>query len=311
MDPRRAEVALLDEEPADAVDDAAAGALKLRSDRPIVLGTMTLRVCSLVAPIALALAGLLAGSAPAFAADRDCSDFVYQEDAQAYFISRGGPSQDPDRLDGDHDGQACDSLPHRGSSPSPTQPPPAPAPDADGDGVADQNDACTYEPGTQANGCPAPPPRKREVMRAARITAVIDGDTVKARLANGKRVTVRLIGIDTPETNKPGVAVECGGPQATANMRRLAFKKGRGRSVTLTTDPSQDRTDRYGRLLAYARVDSGRDLGLEQIRAGWSTAYVYAVPFERLNSYRAAEGAAKSAMRGGWNACAGDFHSAQ
>jgi micrococcal nuclease len=94
-------------------------------------------------------------------------------------------------------------------------------------------------------------------------------------------------------------------------MKRLALKKHRGRAVTLTTDPSQDRTDRFGRLLAYARVDTGRDLGLEQVRAGWSTAYVYAVPFERLSSYRAAEGAAKSAMRGVWSACAGDFHSAQ
>lgn len=42
--------------------------------------------------------------------------FAYQEDAQAYFISLGGPASDPDRLDGDHDGQACDSLPHRTSA---------------------------------------------------------------------------------------------------------------------------------------------------------------------------------------------------
>jgi micrococcal nuclease len=42
--------------------------------------------------------------------DRDCSDFASQAEAQAYFRRRGGPQADPDRLDGDGDGTACDSL---------------------------------------------------------------------------------------------------------------------------------------------------------------------------------------------------------
>jgi len=43
--------------------------------------------------------------------DKDCSDFATQEEAQAFFISQGGPSSDPHRLDGDNDGIACESLP--------------------------------------------------------------------------------------------------------------------------------------------------------------------------------------------------------
>lgn len=40
-----------------------------------------------------------------------CSDFAYQEDAQAFFVSgRGG------NLDRDRDGVACEDLPRRGSS---------------------------------------------------------------------------------------------------------------------------------------------------------------------------------------------------
>lgn len=269
---------------------------------------MTLRIHSLLAPVAIAFAALVAGSAPAFAADRDCADFAYQEDAQAYFISLGGPSQDPDRLDADHDGQACDSLPHRGSS-TPTTPPPAQPIDSDYDGVPDTSDACPTAYGKLANGCPAPPPRPRETMRKARILSVVDGDTVKVKLASSKRITVRLIGVDTPET-KPGAPVECGGKQATANMKRLALKGGRGRGVTLATDPTQHRRDRYGRLLAYARVDSGRDLALEQIRAGWGMVYVYEAPFERFASYDAAEAAAKGGSRGVWGACGGSFHTA-
>jgi Excalibur calcium-binding domain len=46
-------------------------------------------------------------AAPATAADRDCSDFDNQAEAQDYFIDRGGPDSDPDRLDGDGDGIAC------------------------------------------------------------------------------------------------------------------------------------------------------------------------------------------------------------
>jgi micrococcal nuclease len=43
--------------------------------------------------------------------DKDCSDFATQAEAQAFFIKEGGPGQDPHRLDGDHDGIACESLP--------------------------------------------------------------------------------------------------------------------------------------------------------------------------------------------------------
>ncbi len=43
--------------------------------------------------------------------DRDCSDFATHAEAQRFFIAAGGPAKDPHRLDGDHDGIACESLP--------------------------------------------------------------------------------------------------------------------------------------------------------------------------------------------------------
>ena len=44
--------------------------------------------------------------------DKDCSDFATHADAQAYFESKGGSStNNVDRLDSDHDGIACESLP--------------------------------------------------------------------------------------------------------------------------------------------------------------------------------------------------------
>ena len=41
----------------------------------------------------------------------NCSDFETQEQAQKFFKNAGGPSQDVNRLDGDNDGIACESLP--------------------------------------------------------------------------------------------------------------------------------------------------------------------------------------------------------
>ncbi len=43
--------------------------------------------------------------------DKDCSDFVTNQEAQTFFISQGGPASDPHKLDADKDGLACESLP--------------------------------------------------------------------------------------------------------------------------------------------------------------------------------------------------------
>jgi micrococcal nuclease len=126
-------------------------------------------------------------------------------------------------------------------------------------------------------------------------------------------VTVRLIGVDTPETRKPRTPVECGGPQATESMRSLGLERdGTGRAVWLITDPTQDRKDRYGRLLAYVvDIARGQDLGGAQVSRGWSTTYVYDQPFQRLAGYQRRQRAARNADRGAWSLCDGNFHRSQ
>lgn len=49
--------------------------------------------------------------AAASASDKDCADFRSQRSAQIFFLKHGGPRQDPDRLDGDDDGVACEDNP--------------------------------------------------------------------------------------------------------------------------------------------------------------------------------------------------------
>jgi endonuclease YncB( thermonuclease family) len=234
---------------------------------------------AIVAASVLAPTGL-AGGPLAHPADRDCADFANQRDAQDYFLSIGGPSSDPDRLDGDSDGNACDSLPCPcGASASP--PPAAPAPQ-----------------------------RTAQVIQA-QITSVTDGDTVEVRAFDAQQThyRVRLVGIDTPEKYRHP---ECGTAGATANMRRMALDhRGHGRRVVLTTDPTQATFDQYGRLLAYVQTTGGTQLNLAQVAAGWAEVYVFdGVPFRRVASFRAAERRARVAKRGVWARCGGDFHRA-
>jgi len=204
------------------------------------------------------------------ASDRDCSGFASQREAQRYFESRGGPNSDPDRLDADGDGRACDSLP------------------------------C---PCGSGGGGPRPEPKPRRPDFPARIVRVTDGDTIVVRSGAGRRFKVRLIGIDTPEVFG---GLECGGRQASASMKRLAPQ---GRRVRVYGDPTQDRRDAFGRLLAYVKTRGGPQLNIAQIRRGWAKVFVFqGNPFRQTASFRRAARAAKRQRRGVWGRCGGDFH---
>ncbi len=78
-----------------------------------------------------------------------------------------------------------------------------------------------------------------------RVIRAVDGDTLEVRLGGGAIETVRLIGVDTPETVKPDTPVQCFGPAASAFEHRVS----EGRRVRLLT--GVERRDVYGRLLAY------------------------------------------------------------
>lgn len=180
--------------------------------------------------------------------------------------------------------------------------------DADGDGIYCEALPCPcLKPGQEEPSSPGPSPRPRpqpEPKRAQTIrsiiTAVIDGDTIRVRPLEETRrsvYTVRLLGIDTPERGR------CGAAEATANMRRVGRP---GRRVVLTTDPTQASFDRYGRLLAYARVPAGT-LQLFQLNAGWAKVFVFGRAFRRVGSFTATQNRARAARRGVWGICGGSF----
>lgn len=146
---------------------------------------------------------------------------------------------------------------------------------------------------------------KAGIAKTGRLVRVVDGDTVRVRIGGHEQV-VRLIGIDSPESVRPGVAIECGAKAASAALKRLVRP---GARVRLVSDPTQATVDRYGRRLGYVTLVDGPSLQLSQLRSGWADVYVYGhTPFVRVDGFRKAAEQAEDAARGVWRLCDGDFH---
>jgi micrococcal nuclease len=125
----------------------------------------------------------------------------------------------------------------------------------------------------------------------------VDGDTIDIRDDVRGRLRVRVLGIDTPETKKPGYTVGCWGPEATEFAKSTLV----GQRVAFQPDPRQDRTDRYGRTLAYIVRPDGWDYSVEAARAGTAKSYVYGgVRVSRYDVIEAAQAEARNAGRGLW-----------
>lgn len=135
------------------------------------------------------------------------------------------------------------------------------------------------------------------------VVKVVDGDTFSV-MKDGKTITVRLIGIDTPETKDPRKVVQCFGEEASAKAHELLG----GVSVHLVADASQDIYDKYGRLLAYAYLPDGTFFNKWMIENGYAHEYTYIIPYEHQVEFIQAENTARRMERGLWSpeTCAGN-----
>ncbi|CCF86104.1 thermonuclease family protein [Nitrolancea hollandica] len=145
----------------------------------------------------------------------------------------------------------------------------------------------------------APPSR----LTAAEVTRVVDGDTLKVRINGQQEVqTIRIIGVDTPETKDPNREVMCYGDEATAKTQELVDHA--GGKVELEKDTSE--TDRYGRLLRYVWISNsdGRTmLNEELVKGGYARAVVYPPDVRYRERFSAEEERAKRQHLGLWGAC--------
>lgn len=144
------------------------------------------------------------------------------------------------------------------------------------------------EPSAGPGGA-APPAATAEVLR------VVDGDTIEVEL-EGRTEDVRYIGIDTPETVKPGSPVECFGPEASATNESLV------ENATVTLRFDRELRDAYGRLLAYVFVGD-TFVNAELIRRGMARTLEIEPNTARAAQLGELEQDAGSAGRGLWGAC--------
>jgi micrococcal nuclease len=129
----------------------------------------------------------------------------------------------------------------------------------------------------------------------AYVVRAIDGDTIEVRL-DGRREDVRYIGVDTPETVKPGTPVQCFGPRAHRFNARLV----EGRRVRL--ELGVERRDVYGRLLAYVHLGR-RFVNAELVRRGFARTLAIAPNTRFAERFARLQLAAARAGRGLWGVC--------
>jgi len=132
-------------------------------------------------------------------------------------------------------------------------------------------------------------------VEASAVSRVIDGDTIVVQVV-GKDTTVRLIGVDTPETVHPRKPQQPYGREASLFLTNLL----KGEGVYLFSARQGPKTDRYGRTLAYVyRAPDGLFVNAEIIRQGYGIAYLD-FPFVERKRFTQLQAFAKRAGKGMW-----------
>lgn len=146
-----------------------------------------------------------------------------------------------------------------------------------------------------ANAAAPAPPQPTGNRFAATVVRVVDGDTLEVTFA-GRKETIRMLLIDTPETVHPDKPVQPFGPEASALVKGLMPA---GSTIEVEKDVSE--RDKYGRYLAYVYVGgkSVQELLLEKGLA--RVAYVYAPNVKYVDRYRAIQAKAQAAGVGIWS----------
>jgi micrococcal nuclease len=137
-----------------------------------------------------------------------------------------------------------------------------------------------------------------------KVQRVIDGDTISVSI-NGKNETLRLIGMDTPETVDPRKPVQCFGREASAKAKEILT----GKMVRLEDDRTQSNRDKYQRLLRYVFLEDGTFFNKLMIEEGYAHEYTYqSNPYKYQAEFMEAEKQARENNRGLWSpdSCDGD-----
>ena len=131
----------------------------------------------------------------------------------------------------------------------------------------------------------------------ATIVSVIDGDTIVVEVQN-QTETVRLLGVDTPETVHPNKPVKCFGPEASAFTKATLAK---GSTVKLMRDVEP--RDRFQRLLVYLFLADGTLFNQLLIDRGLARTLSIEPNTAFASQFAKNESSAKDRRVGLWQSC--------
>ena len=137
---------------------------------------------------------------------------------------------------------------------------------------------------------------KQKLFKVIKVT---DGDTITVSV-RGKNESVRLLGIDTPETVDPRKPVQCFGKVASDKMKSFVS----GKYVKLIDDATQGNRDNYLRLLRYVYLPDSKATFVngEMVKQGFAFSYKQ-YPTKMLNKFNAFEKYARENNLGLWGSC--------
>ena len=126
------------------------------------------------------------------------------------------------------------------------------------------------------------------------VVRVVDGDTIQVCCVFGDRVTVRYVGVDTPEIHHPMKGVERVGKEASEANRKLVD----GKTVRLEFDVQEQ--DRYGRLLAYVYLEEGTFVNAWLAENGYAMVMTIPPNVKHQDLFLKLQREAREARRGLW-----------
>ena len=169
--------------------------------------------------------------------------------------------------------------------------------------------ACSETESFDNSLLPSPVQREStEKSSMVKITKVIDGDTMDVRFEDGTTDRVRLLGVDTPETNAVNKPNEYGDITDLKCLARWGDKSDDyaksildGKEVRLVFDEEAGERGYYGRLLAYIEID-GYDFNESLISRGYARVYEEGTS-SREKRYLSEQKKVKSEGKGLWGDC--------
>jgi len=114
------------------------------------------------------------------------------------------------------------------------------------------------------------------LLVAAKVTKVVDGDTIYIKLSNGSEEKVRFIGVDTPEST---IQHEPYGQEASNYTK----SKLSGKTVYLEKDVSE--RDKYNRLLRYVWLEKPGEISDTEIRSKMFNAILLLEGYAQVATY--------------------------